>query len=144
MKRNHVKISFVLCKSLKYKISGRAATRLLIGLSVSPLILSDTFTLGEKMRPRYHLCIEPSSSLLLSFFSPSHSSSRLQEKKEKGEVLPSRLEATLLAKDHEILRLLENIQQLQFTLQEVQETSANQVLELERQLAYKTEAIEVR
>lgn len=49
----------------------------------------------------------------------------------------------MLAKDREILRLLENIQRLQFTLQEVQETSANQILELERQLAYKTEAIEV-
>lgn len=66
-----------------------------------------------------------------------------QEKNEKGEVLPSQLEAALLAKDREILRLLENIQRLQFTLQEVQETSANQILELERQLAYKTEAIEV-
>lgn len=59
-------------------------------------------------------------------------------------MLPSQLEAALLAKDREILRLLENIQRLQFTLQEVQETSANQILELERQLAYKTEAIEVR
>lgn len=58
-------------------------------------------------------------------------------------MLPSQLEAALLAKDREILRLLENIQRLQFTLQEVQETSANQLLELERQLAYKTEAIEV-
>ncbi|KAM7392006.1 hypothetical protein PAMP_022649 [Pampus punctatissimus] len=62
--------------------------------------------------------------------------------REKSEVLPSQLEAALLAKDREILRLLENIQRLQFTLQEVQETSANQILELERQLAYKTEAIE--
>ncbi|XP_010794063.1 homeobox protein cut-like 2 [Notothenia coriiceps] len=41
-----------------------------------------------------------------------------------------------------MLRLLENIQRLQFTLQEVQESSANQMLALERQLAYKTEAIE--
>ncbi|KAG7490905.1 homeobox protein cut-like 2 isoform X1 [Solea senegalensis] len=65
-----------------------------------------------------------------------------REKNAKGEVLPSQLEAALLAKDREILRLLENIQRLQFTLQEVQETSANQILELERQLAYKTEAIE--
>lgn len=56
---------------------------------------------------------------------------------------PSQLEAALLAKDREILRLLENIQRLQFTLQEVQETSANQIIELERQLAYKTQAIEV-
>ncbi|XP_034027161.1 homeobox protein cut-like 2 isoform X2 [Thalassophryne amazonica] len=62
--------------------------------------------------------------------------------KEKGEVLPSQLEAALLAKDREILRLLENIQRLQFTLQEVQETSANQILELEHQLTFKTEAIE--
>ncbi|XP_074493169.1 homeobox protein cut-like 2 isoform X1 [Sebastes fasciatus] len=71
---------------------------------------------------------------------PAEGASR--ERKEKGEVLPSQLEAALLAKDREILRLLENIQRLQFTLQEVQETSANQILEMERQLAYKTEAIE--
>lgn len=55
----------------------------------------------------------------------------------------SSLEAALLAKDREILRLLENVQRLQFTLQEVQEASANQIVELERQLTYKTEAIEV-
>ncbi|XP_068422486.1 homeobox protein cut-like 2 isoform X2 [Clinocottus analis] len=71
---------------------------------------------------------------------PAEGASR--EKSENGEVLPSQLEAALLAKDREILRLLENIQRLQFTLQEVQETSANQIRELERQLAYKTEAIE--
>ncbi|KAA8578925.1 hypothetical protein FQN60_017519 [Etheostoma spectabile] len=71
---------------------------------------------------------------------PAEGTSR--EKNEKGEVLPLQLEAALLAKDREILRLLENIQRLQFTLQEFQETSANQILELERQLAYKTETIE--
>ena len=49
----------------------------------------------------------------------------------------------LFTKDREILRLLENVQRLQFTLQEVQDASANQIAELERQLAYKTEAIEV-
>ncbi|XP_061586459.1 homeobox protein cut-like 2 isoform X2 [Cololabis saira] len=65
-----------------------------------------------------------------------------KDKNNKGEVSPSQLEAVLLAKDRENLRLLENIQRLQFTLQEVQETSANQMLELERQLAYKTEAVE--
>ncbi|XP_028314084.1 homeobox protein cut-like 2 isoform X2 [Gouania willdenowi] len=64
---------------------------------------------------------------------PAEGSSR--EKKES-------LEATMLIKDREILRLLENVQRLQFTLQDVQETSTNQILELERQLAYKTEAIE--
>uniref|UniRef100_A0AAY4D0H3 Homeobox protein cut-like n=1 Tax=Denticeps clupeoides TaxID=299321 RepID=A0AAY4D0H3_9TELE len=52
------------------------------------------------------------------------------------------LEAALFTKDREILRLLENIQRLQFTLQEVQDSSANQISELERQLAYKAEAIE--
>ncbi|CAJ1068315.1 homeobox protein cut-like 2 isoform X3 [Xyrichtys novacula] len=71
---------------------------------------------------------------------PAEGTSR--ENNERDEALPSQLEAALLAKDREILRLLENIQRLQFTLQEVQETSANQILELERQLAYKTEAIE--
>ncbi|XP_029959959.1 homeobox protein cut-like 2 [Salarias fasciatus] len=71
---------------------------------------------------------------------PAEGASR--EKSEKADVLPPQLEAAMLAKDREILRLLENVQRLQFTLQEVQETSANQILELERQLAYKTEAIE--
>nr|XP_057927226.1 homeobox protein cut-like 2 isoform X1 [Doryrhamphus excisus] len=71
---------------------------------------------------------------------PEEGSSK--ETSEKVEVAPSELEATLLAKDREIIRLLENIQRLQFTLHEVQETSANQIIELERQLAYKTEAIE--
>lgn len=66
-----------------------------------------------------------------------------KEKTEKAELSVSSLEAALLAKDREILRLLENIQRLQFTLQEIQESSANQILDLERQLAYKTEAIEV-
>uniref|UniRef100_H3D1L2 Homeobox protein cut-like n=1 Tax=Tetraodon nigroviridis TaxID=99883 RepID=H3D1L2_TETNG len=71
---------------------------------------------------------------------PAEGASR--EKSEKAELSVSSLEAALLAKDREILRLLENIQRLQFTLQEIQEASANQILELERQLAYKTEAIE--
>ncbi|XP_076126181.1 homeobox protein cut-like 2 [Alosa pseudoharengus] len=61
---------------------------------------------------------------------------------EKDECSASQLEVDLFAKDREILRLLENVQRLQFTLQEVQDASANQVAELERQLAYKTEAIE--
>lgn len=96
------------------------------------------------MRAHGPSCCFLLSSLLRITSSPHHVSllSR-QEKNEKGEVLPTQLEAALLAKDREILRLLENIQRLQFTLQEVQETSANQILELERQLAYKTEAIEV-
>ncbi|KAM4578977.1 homeobox protein cut-like 2 [Fundulus diaphanus] len=64
------------------------------------------------------------------------------EKNEKSDLLSAQVEAALLAKDREILRLLENVQRLQFTLQEVQETSSNQILELERQLAYKTEAVE--
>ncbi|KAK6313020.1 hypothetical protein J4Q44_G00163670 [Coregonus suidteri] len=64
------------------------------------------------------------------------------ERDEKGDVLPSKLEAKLIAKDREILRLLENVQRLQFALQEVQDISANQIISLERQLAYKTESIE--
>ncbi|CDQ86245.1 unnamed protein product [Oncorhynchus mykiss] len=64
------------------------------------------------------------------------------ERDEKGGVLSSKLEAKLIAKDREILRLLENVQRLQFALQEVQDTSANQIISLEHQLAYKTEAIE--
>ncbi|XP_074061801.1 homeobox protein cut-like 2 isoform X2 [Macrotis lagotis] len=53
-----------------------------------------------------------------------------------------RLEAALASKDREILRLLKDIQQLQNSLQELEETSANQIADLERQLTAKTEAIE--
>lgn len=77
---------------------------------------------------------------LISFHLP------FQERKreERDETSLSRLEAVLFSKDREILRLLENVQRLQFTLQEVQDSSANQIAELERQLAYKSEVIEVR
>ncbi|XP_067861951.1 homeobox protein cut-like 2 isoform X2 [Heptranchias perlo] len=54
----------------------------------------------------------------------------------------SRLEAALIAKDREIIRLLKEIQHLQTALHELQESSANQVAELEQQLALKTEAVE--
>ncbi|XP_051964173.1 homeobox protein cut-like 2 [Xyrauchen texanus] len=66
-----------------------------------------------------------------------------KEERERNE-RDARLEALLFSKDREILRLLENVQRLQFTLQEVQNSSANQITELERQLAYKSEAIEVK
>ncbi|XP_042564049.1 homeobox protein cut-like 2 [Clupea harengus] len=65
-----------------------------------------------------------------------------KEREETDECSASQLEVALFTKDREILRLLENVQRLQFTLQEVQDASANQIAELERQLAYKTEAIE--
>ncbi|KFQ91793.1 Homeobox protein cut-like 2, partial [Nipponia nippon] len=54
----------------------------------------------------------------------------------------SRLEAALAAKDREILRLLKDVQHLQSSLQELEESSANQIAELEGQLAAKNEAIE--
>ncbi|XP_025018822.1 LOW QUALITY PROTEIN: homeobox protein cut-like 2 [Python bivittatus] len=53
-----------------------------------------------------------------------------------------RLEAVLAAKDREILRLLKEIQHLQNSMQEMEDTSANQIADLERQLAAKSEAIE--
>uniref|UniRef100_A0A452TN10 Homeobox protein cut-like n=1 Tax=Ursus maritimus TaxID=29073 RepID=A0A452TN10_URSMA len=53
-----------------------------------------------------------------------------------------RLEAALASKDREILRLLKDVQHLQNSLQELEETSANQIADLERQLAAKSEAIE--
>ncbi|XP_062999754.1 homeobox protein cut-like 2 [Elgaria multicarinata webbii] len=53
-----------------------------------------------------------------------------------------RLEAALAAKDREILRLLKEIQHLQNSMQEMEESSANQIADLERQLAAKNEAIE--
>uniref|UniRef100_A0A673JDU4 DNA-binding protein SATB n=1 Tax=Sinocyclocheilus rhinocerous TaxID=307959 RepID=A0A673JDU4_9TELE len=75
---------------------------------------------------------------LISFHLPSQE----REREERDETSLSRLEAVLFSKDREILRLLENVQRLQFTLQEVQDSSANQIAELKRQLAYKSEAIE--
>uniref|UniRef100_A0A672LHS2 DNA-binding protein SATB n=1 Tax=Sinocyclocheilus grahami TaxID=75366 RepID=A0A672LHS2_SINGR len=75
---------------------------------------------------------------LISFHLPSQE----REREERDETLLSRLEAMLFSKDREILRLLENVQRIQFTLQEVQDSSANQIAELERQLAYKSESIE--
>ncbi|XP_058995062.1 homeobox protein cut-like 2 isoform X2 [Mustela lutreola] len=53
-----------------------------------------------------------------------------------------RLEAALASKDREILRLLKDVQHLQNSLQELEETSANQIADLERQLTAKSEAIE--
>ncbi|KAM4827675.1 homeobox protein cut-like 2 [Thomomys bottae] len=53
-----------------------------------------------------------------------------------------RLEAALASKDREILRLLRDAQHLRHSLQELEEASANQIADLERQLAAKSEAIE--
>ncbi|XP_054450065.1 homeobox protein cut-like 2 [Pteronotus mesoamericanus] len=53
-----------------------------------------------------------------------------------------RLEAALASKDREILRLLKDVQHLQNSLQELEEASANQIADLERQLSAKSEAIE--
>ena len=54
-----------------------------------------------------------------------------------------RLEAALASKDREILRLLKDVQHLQSSLQELEETSAPQIADLERQLTAKSGAIEV-
>ncbi|XP_069789463.1 homeobox protein cut-like 2 [Narcine bancroftii] len=54
----------------------------------------------------------------------------------------SRLEAALVAKDREIIRLLKEIQHLQTAFHDLQESSTNQIAELEQQLALKTEALE--
>ncbi|XP_069816878.1 homeobox protein cut-like 2 isoform X2 [Dendropsophus ebraccatus] len=54
----------------------------------------------------------------------------------------SHLESALASKDREILRLLKDIQHLQNAIQELEESSSNQIAELEQQLLIKTEAIE--
>ncbi|XP_041079638.1 homeobox protein cut-like 2 isoform X2 [Polyodon spathula] len=66
---------------------------------------------------------------------------RGQDKRESRRS-ESSLEATLAAKDREIIQLLKDIQRLQISLQELQESSANQIAGMERQLAFKTAAIE--
>ncbi|KAM5237569.1 homeobox protein cut-like 2 [Ctenodactylus gundi] len=53
-----------------------------------------------------------------------------------------RLEAALASKDREILRLLKDAQHLRNSLQELEEASASQIADLERQLSAKSEAIE--
>lgn len=67
---------------------------------------------------------------------------RPQEKVSFALCSGPRLEAALASKDREILRLLKDAQQLRHSLQELEEVSANQIAELERQLAAKSEAIE--
>ncbi|XP_053557684.1 homeobox protein cut-like 2 [Bombina bombina] len=54
----------------------------------------------------------------------------------------SHLEAALVVKDREIVRLLKDLQHLQNSIQELEESSTNQIAELEQQLAIKTEAVE--
>ncbi|XP_063271813.1 homeobox protein cut-like 2 isoform X3 [Prinia subflava] len=80
------------------------------------------------------------SSLRLACCSPTGSTG--QDKVNYSMCSGSRLEAALAAKDREILRLLKDVQHLQSSLQELEESSANQIAELEGQLAAKNEAIE--
>ncbi|XP_065548334.1 homeobox protein cut-like 2 isoform X3 [Lathamus discolor] len=80
------------------------------------------------------------SSLRLACCSPSGTAG--QDKVNYSMCSGSRLEAALAAKDREILRLLKDVQHLQSSLQELEESSANQIAELEGQLAAKNEAIE--
>ncbi|KAG2464729.1 CUX2 protein, partial [Polypterus senegalus] len=63
---------------------------------------------------------------------------------EKDESLSSesKIESALAAKDREIIQLLKDVQRLQITLQELQESSTHRIAEIEQQLTFKTEAIE--
>ncbi|XP_008118082.2 homeobox protein cut-like 2 isoform X2 [Anolis carolinensis] len=79
------------------------------------------------------------SSLRLACCSPQGSSG---DKMNYALCPGPRLEAALASKDREILRLLKEIQHLQNTLQEMEESSASQIADLEQQLAAKNEAIE--
>ncbi|XP_072792159.1 homeobox protein cut-like 2 isoform X10 [Taeniopygia guttata] len=79
------------------------------------------------------------SSLRLACCSPTGSTG---DKVNYSMCSGSRLEAALAAKDREILRLLKDVQHLQSSLQELEESSATQIAELEGQLAAKNEAIE--
>ncbi|XP_064889541.1 homeobox protein cut-like 2 isoform X6 [Columba livia] len=79
------------------------------------------------------------SSLRLACCSPTGAAG--QDKVNYSMCSGSRLEAALAAKDREILRLLKDVQHLQSSLQELEESSATQIAELEGQLAAKNEAI---
>ncbi|KAJ7309816.1 hypothetical protein JRQ81_007886 [Phrynocephalus forsythii] len=78
-------------------------------------------------------------SLRLACCSPQGSSG---DKRNYSLCPGPRLEAALASKDREILRLLKEIQHLQNSMQEMEEASASQIADLERQLAIKNEAIE--
>ncbi|XP_058850675.1 homeobox protein cut-like 2 isoform X2 [Acipenser ruthenus] len=71
-----------------------------------------------------------------------HTAEEARGDKRESRCSGSRLEAALVAKDREIIQLLKDVQRLQITLQELKESSANQIAGMERQLAYKTAAIE--
>ncbi|XP_075390007.1 homeobox protein cut-like 2 [Tenrec ecaudatus] len=79
------------------------------------------------------------SSIRLACCSPQGPSG---DKVNFGLCSGPRLEAALASKDREILRLLKDMQHLQNSLQELEESSANQIADLERQLTAKSEAIE--
>uniref|UniRef100_A0A8D0L760 Homeobox protein cut-like n=1 Tax=Sphenodon punctatus TaxID=8508 RepID=A0A8D0L760_SPHPU len=80
------------------------------------------------------------SSLRLACCSPQGSSG---EKMNYSLCSGPRLEAALAVKDREIVRLLKEIQHLQASLQDLEESSANQIADLEQQIVAKNEAIEV-
>ncbi|XP_041084479.1 homeobox protein cut-like 2 isoform X2 [Polyodon spathula] len=71
-----------------------------------------------------------------------HTAEEARGDKRESRRSGSSLEAALAAKDREIIQLLQDVQRLQITLQELQDSSANQIAGMERQLAYKTAAIE--
>ncbi|XP_020033509.2 homeobox protein cut-like 2 isoform X3 [Castor canadensis] len=79
------------------------------------------------------------SSIRLACCSPQGSSA---DKVSFALCSGPRLEAALASKDREILRLLKDAQHLRHSLQELEEASANQIADLERQLTAKSEAIE--
>ncbi|NXG19518.1 CUX2 protein, partial [Grallaria varia] len=79
------------------------------------------------------------SSLRLACCSPTGTA---RDKGNYSMCSGARLEAALAAKDREILRLLKDVRHLQSSLQELEESSATQIAELEGQLAAKSEAIE--
>ncbi|XP_066459336.1 homeobox protein cut-like 2 isoform X2 [Eleutherodactylus coqui] len=83
------------------------------------------------------------NSIRLTCCSPQRSAALSSSDKSGFSVCSgSHLESALASKDREILRLLKDIQHLQNAIQELEESSSNQIAELEQQLLVKTEAIE--
>ncbi|KAK2102599.1 Cut-like homeobox [Saguinus oedipus] len=102
--------------------------------------LGDNIT--QRMNTGERGCVERWRGIRQCFLINPRGTRQMPDKVNFALCSGPRLEAALASKDREILRLLKDVQHLQSSLQELEEASANQIADLERQLTAKSEAIE--